>query len=85
MVERLEVPKGIWYEEARSRWRVKLFCDGELFHRSYHHSFNDALLAWKGAKRKMIRPSPVIPIQEASLINRFLCQPLVGASRVQGH
>jgi len=77
MVERLEVPKGIWYEETRNRWRVKLFCDGELFHRSYHHTFNEALLVWRAEKKKMIVPRPVIPIQEASLVNKFLCQPRV--------
>ena len=74
-------PKGIWYEQNRSRWRVKLFCDGVLFHRSYHRSYPDALSAWQNAKKHMIIPRPVIPIAEASLINKFLCQPLLGAGR----
>ena len=74
-------PKGIWFEKNRNRWRVKLFCDGILFHRSYHRSYNEALSAWRKAKKCMIIPRPVIPIAEASLINRFLCQPLVGAGR----
>lgn len=74
-------PKGIWYEEKRGRWRVKLFWEGELFHRSYHHSYDEALSTWQDAKQRMKRPRIRIPIQEASLINRFLCQPLVGIGR----
>jgi len=70
-------PKGIWFETNRKRWRVKLFCDGQLFHRSYHREYDSALIAWKQAKKQMIIPRPTIPIAEASLINRFLCQPLV--------
>ena len=79
------IPVGIWYETKRTRWRVKLFCDGTLFHRSYHRVYEDALDAWKAAKKKMIKPRPKIPLAEASLLNRFICQPRVGSSRLQGH
>lgn len=78
-------PKGIWYEEKRDRWRVKLFCDGVLYHRSYHKKFEAAVLAWKAAKIGMAKPRAIIPLKERSPINQFLCQPLPGVSRVQGH
>jgi len=75
---------GIWYEEKRNRWRVKLAANGELLCCSYHHSYEDAVVAWHEVKQSIVRPKPVIPIPESSLINRFLCQPLPGTSRVQG-
>lgn len=74
-------PKGIWYEQNRSRWRVKLFCDGVLFHRSYHRSYSEALSAWQDAKKHMILPRVIIPVAESTPINRFLYQPLLGAGR----
>lgn len=77
-----DIPKGIWYEKERRRWRVKLVSDGVLLHRSYHKNYSDALEAWQDTKRKMVYPRPV---PKASLINQFLCRPLVGSSRVQGH
>jgi len=79
------IPKGIWYEEKRKRWRVKLAADGVLLCCSYHRNYADALAAWTKTKKSIIRPRPKIPIYLSSDINRFLCQPLVGAGRVQGH
>ena len=79
MDTRIVVPKGVWFEANRNRWRVKLFCEGQLFHRSYHRSYSNALAAWQQAKKQMIQPRPVIPLSESSPINRFLCQP-----RIQG-
>jgi hypothetical protein len=75
------IPKGIWYEQKRNRWRVKLGCDGEIFHRSYHRDYAEALATWQQVKKRMIRPRPKLPLAEASLINKFICQPLVGAGR----
>jgi len=80
----LDIPKGIWYEEKRNRWRVKLAYDGALLCCSYHHSYADALAAWKEIKRNMTRPKPEVPIHLSSDINKFLCQPLVGAGRLEG-
>ncbi len=77
-----DIPKGIWYEKERRRWRVKLVSEGVLLHRSYHKDYVNALEAWQDTKRKMVHPRPV---PEASLINQFLCRPLVGVGRVQGH
>lgn len=75
-------PQGVWYEKGRNRWRVKLFCDGVLFHRSYHRDVEAAIAAWRKAKRSMVRPKPDIPIHLSSDINRFLCRPLPGACRI---
>jgi len=80
-----DIPKGIWFEKKRNRWRVKLAYDGVLLCCSYHHSYEDALTAWKTVKQGMTRPKPDIPIHLSSDINKFLCQPLVGAGRIQGH
>lgn len=72
-----EIPQGIWYEKARDRWRVKLVQDKVLLHRKYYKTYEEALEVWKAVKKEhRIRPNLVIPIKEASLINRFLCQPL---------
>jgi len=76
---------GIWYEEKRNRWRVKLAANGELLCCKYYHSYPEAVVAWREVKQSIVRPKPDIPIPESSLINRFLCQPLVGTSRVHGH
>jgi hypothetical protein len=85
MDTRIVVPKGVWYEKRRDRWRVKLFCDGVLFHRSYHRQFNDALAAWQSAKKQMIRPRPIVPLSESSIQNRFLCQPrIAGMAEFRG-
>ncbi len=81
MVVPQEIPKGIWYEKARDRWRVKLVHDGVLLHRNYYKTYELAYDAWLDTKKKMVRPKPLIPIPESSLINRFLCQPRYGASR----
>ncbi len=79
------IPRGIWYEKERDRWRVKLIHEGALLHRSYHKVYDDALKAWKQAKKSIVRPKPQLPIPESSIINQFLCRPLPGSSRVQGH
>ena len=82
MEQSSNIPKGIWYEKERNRWRVKLVADGILLHRSYHREYSDALVAWTETKRNMVRPK-LRP--GPSLINQFLCRPLVGSSRVQGY
>ncbi len=83
-MEVAEKPKGIWFEKKRNRWRVKLVHEGVLLCCNYYRSYEEALIAWTSVKNSIVRPRPHIPIQEASLINQFLCRPLVGASRVQG-
>lgn len=80
----MESIPGIWYEEKRTRWRVKLIHNGVLLCCSYHRDHPSAVKAWKEAKRSIVRPKPEIPIAEASLVNQFLCQPLAGVSSIQG-
>jgi hypothetical protein len=73
--------KGIWYEESRHRWRVKLFSEGVMVHRSYHHSYDAALQAWRAEKTKIRKAEQRIrvPVHRATLFNRWACRPLVGA------
>lgn len=44
--------KGLWFEAARNRWRVRLYRNRTLFHLSYHASYEDALNALRNARRK---------------------------------
>jgi hypothetical protein len=69
-----DIPKGIWYEKGRNRWRVKLVRDRVLIHRSYHREYDEALSAWTQATNNIVREVPKV---SASLINQFLCQPLL--------
>lgn len=72
--------KGIWFEAKRNRWRVKLFSDGVLVHRSYHHSYEAAHSTWKAEKLKIRQSQRIrVPVHEATLFNRWACRPLVGA------
>jgi len=73
----MDVTPGIWHEVGRNRWRVKLCKDGEIYHRSYHHSYQSALKAWTQAKQMAARPvSEVIAEQRMTPIAKFLRQPL---------
>jgi hypothetical protein len=42
---------GVYYEEARGRWRVRLYKDGKVIHRSYHPTEEEAWNTWINAKR----------------------------------
>jgi len=67
------VPRpGLWYEEARKRWRVKLCKEGQQIERSYHKNYSEALIVWKAAKKRMASTKAKVPLKEASAINRFL-------------
>ena len=35
--------KGIWFEKQRTRWRVRLYYKGHIFHLSYHTDYRDAI------------------------------------------
>jgi len=74
----MESIPGIWHEVSRNRWRVKLCKDGEIYHRSYHRSFDEAFIVWKTAKRQAMCPlSEHIARQNLTPIARFLRQPLL--------
>ena len=78
----MEPIQGIWFEKGRNRWRVKLSTNGQVYHRSYHHDYDDAFITWTRVKRELMLPRPEISEFEAlSLIARFLRQPLPGAGR----
>lgn len=68
-------PKGVWYEKARDRWRVKVIRDRVTVHQSYHKDYQVALSTWLQVQREI--KTTIIPVPRASLINKFLCQPLV--------
>jgi hypothetical protein len=75
--------QGLWYEQARDRWRVKIILSGELFHRSYHHDYEEAFRTWTQVQEQ-IRScrTRVLPPQARSPIAKFLRQPPPGAGVV---
>jgi len=79
----MEVVQGIWHEKARNRWRVKVFKDGELYHRSYHHDYQAALVTWTEIHKEIVNPRAAsLRMQSNSVIDQFLRQPLPGAGEV---
>jgi hypothetical protein len=42
-------PRGLYYERARNRWRVRLFYQQKLIWRSYHYNERQALEALQHA------------------------------------
>lgn len=44
------LPKGIWYDAPRKRWRVRLYEGKEIRHLSYHRSLDEAIQAYNVAK-----------------------------------
>lgn len=77
----MESYPGIWHEAPRNRWRVKLCKDGEIYHRSYHHSFAEALETWVLAKKLAAQPAS-LTIRATTPVAKFLRQPLPGAGEV---
>lgn len=51
------LPLGIWYEEPRKRFRVRLYAGTDVFHLSYHESLDAAIAAKEDAyERRFHRP-----------------------------
>lgn len=75
-------PRGIWYEEKRARWRVKLALNGAIYHRSYHKTYDEAYAVWERIKKE-IRNKATAPVHEATAFNRWVCRPLAGAVTVR--
>lgn len=74
----MEARPGIWFEAPRNRWRVKLCRDGEIYHRSYHYNYTEALEAWTLAKHQAMQPmSATLAEQMMTPVAKFLRQPLV--------
>lgn len=41
-----ELPRGVYYEAARKRYRVRIYKNKRVVHLSYHKRLNDALNTW---------------------------------------
>lgn len=48
--EQAALPKGVFFENARRRYRVRLYKYGRVFWRSYHHTLHGAMEALGAAK-----------------------------------
>lgn len=44
------LPKGLFYEEGRKRFRVRLYHEKRVFHLSYHYSYEEAIATLEAAK-----------------------------------
>ena len=42
----MNLPRGIFFEKKRNRFRVRLYKKGVVIHRSYHHSLKEALVIY---------------------------------------
>lgn len=42
--------RGVWHEEKRNRWRVRLYYNGHVVHRSYHPDEEEAIEVHAAAK-----------------------------------
>ncbi len=49
---RCSLPKGIYFEADRNRFRVRLYLRQRVIHRSYHRDLRDALEALRRAKAR---------------------------------
>jgi hypothetical protein len=71
---------GVYYEEARNRWRVRLYKDGRVIHRSYHPTEEEAWTTWINAKRKQaetkIGPPKIVEKPTISNLLDALLQPI---------
>jgi hypothetical protein len=72
----MESIPGIWHEKPRNRWRVKLCKDCEIYHLSYHHSYEEAFITWTLAKQAVAQPTSMLAARQAlTPIAKFLRQP----------
>ena len=53
--------KGIWFEENRNRYRVRLYKNGKVAHRSYHNTYEEAESALRDAMRTRHTAEPEQP------------------------
>jgi len=45
-----DIPKGIYYEAAKKRWRVRLYKSGTVIFLGYFKSFHSSIAAYEEAK-----------------------------------
>lgn len=49
----LKLPRGVWYEHARKRYRVRLYRNHTTFHAGYFDNEEDALSALESLKHRL--------------------------------
>ena len=56
------LPKGIYHEVKRSRYRVRLYQGKQIIHCSYHKTLDDALNTYQAIKptTKALKPSNIL-------------------------
>lgn len=63
---------GIWFEEERSRWRVRLYKERKVVHLSYHPTFEEAEQVADKARQKRDELLPQPEIRFASNVGDIL-------------
>ena len=59
--------RGLYYEEDRRRWRVRLYYQQELIWRSYHYDEHEALRALRKAqdfRRRLVKAGQLQTLRE---------------------
>jgi len=49
----MEAHRGIWFEKKRNRYRVRIYKNNVVAHRSYHTTEEEAIETYKAAKREL--------------------------------
>jgi len=56
-----KLPRGVYYEARRKRYRVRLYKGNRVVHRSYHKTAEDAVQTWtkaRGTQQTVVVPRP---------------------------
>lgn len=82
MTNRWRLPKGIYYEESRGRYRVRLYKRSKAVYLSYHPTLEEAVAALTQARQavKQMRtpePAPLTIMRDLTSIDSQL-QALLG-------
>lgn len=67
-----ELPNGLYYEKARRRYRVRLYKNGEVIHRSYHRCYNRAVDTLCKAREAAERFVPTATKPKAPTLDNLL-------------
>lgn len=52
------IPKGVYYEVKKDRWRVRLYKEGAVIYLGYFKSYEEAIDAWIIAKDIQEKATP---------------------------
>lgn len=66
---------GLWYEASRDRWRVLIRRDGDVYHRSYHRDYDEALTKWTQVMHELKMSMPRKRGMDMSAVGQFLRLP----------